>query len=192
MFDDAQNIETTKGYGFKESLQFSISGKSTLIRSEILKVKFPCDFQFGTYPFDKHECKLGFYDFRYSKNVIGLNKVNSITYKTNRVNRVNKLLMINSTTTPYFIQVSIDPKHVRNTGLRNASKNYASIRFNLGRKSIGLLLGSFYIPTGTFAILSIGSYIINPSMVSLYSECSKPMFLIFYKYIYHVNMYCMY
>ena len=28
-------------------------------------------------------------------------------------------------------------------------------------------LGSFYVPTGIFAILSIGSYIINPEIVSL-------------------------
>ena len=177
MFDGAQHIETIKGYGFKESLQFSISGKSTLTRSEILKVNFHCDFQFETYPFDKHECKLGFYDFRYRSNVIGLNKVNSITYKTKTINRVDKPLMINSTTIPYFMQVSIDPQCVRNTGSRNVSVNHASISFTLDRKSIGLLLGSFYIPTGTFAILSIGSYIINPEKVCSYFKCSKIIFL---------------
>ena len=166
MFQNAQNIETIKGFGFKESLQFSISGKNTLFRSEILQVKFPCPFQFDSYPFDKHECKLGFHDFRYNKkSVIGLDRVTSLNHKTKKINREDKSIMINTPTIPYFIQVSIDPKYVRNTGSKNASVNYASIKFNLERNSIGLLLGSFYIPTGTFAILSIGSYIINPDVV---------------------------
>ena len=39
-------------------------------------------------------------------------------------------------------------------------EKHVGIKFNLKRNSIGLLMGSFYIPTGTFAIISIGSYII--------------------------------
>ena len=45
--------------------------------------------------------------------------------------------------------------------------NYASagIKIYLRRKSLGLLFGSFYAPTATFAMLSMLSYCINPDMV---------------------------
>ena len=40
------------------------------------------------------------------------------------------------------------------------------IRLTIERDSLDLLLGPFYIPTGIFAALSVGSYIINPEIVS--------------------------
>ena len=39
-------------------------------------------------------------------------------------------------------------------------------QFILHRNSLGLLIGSFYLPTGLFGFLSIGSYIFNPDMVN--------------------------
>ena len=38
--------------------------------------------------------------------------------------------------------------------------------FTLERDELNLLIRAFYIPTGIFATLSIGSYIINPDIVS--------------------------
>ena len=38
---------------------------------------------------------------------------------------------------------------------------------------MGLLLGSFYVPTGIFAALSVGSYVINPDIVSIIAQCGN-------------------
>ena len=46
----------------------------------------------------------------------------------------------------------------------------STIKFILHRNSLGLLIGSFYLPTGLFGLLSIGSYIINPDMVNSQSK----------------------
>ena len=43
--------------------------------------------------------------------------------------------------------------------------SYSTIKFSLERNTFGLLIGSFYLPTGLFAFLSLGSYIINPDIV---------------------------
>ena len=178
MFENAQKIETIKGFGFKDSLEFNINGQSGLLRKEILQVKFPCPFQFESYPFDKHECKLGFYEFQYTKTqkpMIGLNRVKFLTFKSETTKKENTPIMVNSTILQYLIQASIDAKYLTNKykGSKNVTDNYASIEFNLKRKSIGLLLGSFYLPTGTFAILSIGSHIIDPDIVIITKNWSK-------------------
>ena len=53
-------------------------------------------------------------------------------------------------------------------------KNEAGvISLNLKRVSLGLLLGSFYVPTGIFAALSVGSYVINPDIVSIIALYSR-------------------
>ena len=42
------------------------------------------------------------------------------------------------------------------------------IRIRLERKTLGTLIGGFYIPTALFAILSMISFFINPDVVSNY------------------------
>ena len=73
----------------------------------------------------------------------------------------HKKLIIPNTTTPFIVSVEILPNKtmwgiVSSTGLR----------INLQRNSIALLMGSFYVPTGIFAIMSMASYVINPEVVS--------------------------
>ena len=41
------------------------------------------------------------------------------------------------------------------------------IRIRLERRTLGTLIGGFYIPTALFAILSMISFFINPDVVSL-------------------------
>ena len=48
--------------------------------------------------------------------------------------------------------------------------SHQTIRFVLNRNSRALLIGSFYIPTGLFAFLSMGSFVINPEIVSKCTE----------------------
>ena len=62
----------------------------------------------------------------------------------------------------FKIWVEINP-----TTLIKAGKiSSAGIRIHLKRDRLGLLLGSFYIPTGIFAVLAMASYVINPDAVS--------------------------
>ena len=70
-------------------------------------------------------------------------------------------MAITNTTTPFKIWVEINPVSSL-WGVKSGS----GIKLHLQRDSVGLLMGSFFVPTGIFAILSIGSYVINPDIVS--------------------------
>ena len=163
MFAKSHYVQSIKGYGFKDALQIHMT-KDTMFRTEYLRIRFPCKFIFQAYPFDEHHCKLEFYDLTdpLSRN-IALEKVKSLRYDGKVVNKVESKLEINGTSILFHTYASIEEQYLTSSGRR---KNYAGIKFTFARKSFGLLLGSFYIPTGTFATISIGSYIINPEIVS--------------------------
>ena len=55
--------------------------------------------------------------------------------------------------------------------------SYSTVRFSFQRNSFELLIGSFYIPTGLFALLSTGSFIINPETVSTYTTYNNIIFM---------------
>ena len=82
-----------------------------------------------------------------------------------------KYMAITNTTTPFKIWVEINPVSSL-WGVKSGS----GIKLHLQRDSVGLLMGSFFVPTGIFAILSIGSYVINPDIVSfiLQRYCRVP------------------
>ena len=80
----------------------------------------------------------------------------------------NESLILSNTSTQFNIQVKINPT----TTIMGLS--CSGVKFKLKRNSIGLLKGSFYIPTGSFAILAMASYVINPDAVSL--TCNSLLF----------------
>ena len=61
------------------------------------------------------------------------------------------------------------PKHKTNTYKKflcaGYDYSYAGLTIHLKRNKLGLLIGSFYVPTGIFAMLSMISFAINPEMV---------------------------
>ena len=44
--------------------------------------------------------------------------------------------------------------------------SYTGMLIKMKRKSLGFLLGSYYYPTGIFALLSMISFLISPDIVS--------------------------
>ena len=46
--------------------------------------------------------------------------------------------------------------------------SFTSMKINFKRNQIGLLFGSFFVPTLMFATLSLISYTINPDIVSIF------------------------
>ena len=51
------------------------------------------------------------------------------------------------------------------TVIKEGKLSSAGVMIHLKRDGLGLLLGSFYVPTGIFAILAMTSYVINPDAV---------------------------
>ena len=56
------------------------------------------------------------------------------------------------------------------TVIKEGKLSSAGVMIHLKRDGLGLLLGSFYVPTGIFAILAMTSYVINPDAVGYVSN----------------------
>ena len=163
-FMNVLEAEKNLGIGYKDMNEYYASFNNRILMGETLKVKFSCNFAFRYFPFDKHECNLTFYDSLYNSKYVKLNKIYQLASMTENSfktvqNKGSILFMMEKT--PFNILVKINPASTIKDGLFST----AGIKLELSRYSIGLLLGSFYIPTGLFAILSMVSYVINPDAV---------------------------
>ena len=128
-----------------------------------MKIKFPCDFQFHTFPFDKHECNLSFYERLHDSKTVILNPPNKITHGNQKCcQNKSSSLILTSQKSPFKIEIQINPSSF----IYNGQVSVASIKLKLQRETIELLMGSFFVPTGMFSILSMMSYVINPEAVS--------------------------
>lgn len=165
-FDKAKDIEKTRGYGFDEYHWYEIfktkenesDGLYTSFKSEYLLMKFPCTFDFNNYPFDKHQCQLRFYEFRYPyESSIYITDIYYDNY-AQYIDNENDTIEIDVPKIPFKVLISI--------GKDNTYNDTGVIFLTLERNELDLLIGAFYLPTGTFAILSLVSYLISPELVS--------------------------
>ena len=157
------SIKRKVGLGYVDSREYTAYDKHTFYMGEEVEITFACNFDFQNFPFDDHTCDLTYYDKLADVSKIILNSTDYVDYWGNSIesSQNKSRLNITNTTTPYIISVEINPNQ---TVFKSVSG--AGIKINIQRGSIGLLLGSFYVPTGIFAILSMTSYVINPDIVS--------------------------
>ena len=139
--------------------------------SELIKVTVYCKFEFHSFPFDNQECDLSLYDPINDATWILLSNIEHLCYKgmCQEFDENGWIFLPEQHGMPYSFKM-------KNIGTSNSSLGYSEIfyfypwsittvRFSLQRTSLDLLIGSFYLPTGLFGFLSIGSYIINPDIV---------------------------
>ena len=145
--------------------------------SELIKITIYCEFDYQFFPFDNQECDLSLYDPINDATYVLLNKIDYLCYKgkCKYFGENEWITLPQQHGLPYTFRM-------KNMGSNNSSLgdddsyytfpwSISTIKFSLHRNSLGLLVGSFYLPTGLFGFLSIGSYIINPDIVN--SQNSK-------------------
>ena len=89
--------------------------------------------------------------------------LNETFYK--RVSGTDKSLILSKPRSQFAIWVDINPDD--DSTVKNGKLSSAGFMIHLKRDTIGLLLGSYYVPTGIFAVLAMASYVINPDAVSI-------------------------
>ena len=126
---------------------------------------FFCNFYFTNYPFDYHECRLEYGDDLYGTNGITLNTAKIV--HGNSVTSLNQdPIMIRDSPFAYeFLLEPIPNFEKKYEGYGNYS--YTGMNFKMRRNSLGQLLSGYYYPTGSFAILSLISFLIPPDQVSI-------------------------
>ena len=87
--------------------------------------------------------------------------MNETVYET--VQNRKKSLLLSKPKNNFIIRISINPISV----IKDGRLSCAGIMIHLKRDGLGLLLGSFYIPTGIFAALAMTSYVVNPDAVRI-------------------------
>ena len=135
---------------------------------------FGCDFDFTSYPFDKHDCNMDFGTDSQAINT-GMNFA-SIHYLNNTKGQELK------------DKVPVEIKHLPFSFLISANKEYGYPNYNymypvtgitihMKRNDIGLLISGFYIPMASFSILSMLSYFISHESVTIMNSILNKYFL---------------
>ena len=132
---------------------------------EDFKITFSCDFHLAKYPFDSHHCPLYFGDERYNSSQLKFNIIR-ILYKMDETWKEVDPIIIDNSPLPFEFQLNPLATKEKDNSFYNVSK--AGMCLSIKRKSFGLLLGGYYYPTTSFALLSMVSFVINPDVVSTY------------------------
>ena len=151
--------------GHGNTAKYFARNKNAIVLVEDVEITFTCNFNFQRYPFDYHECFLTYFNEMQEETAVILNTTMFVEHWGNRIyfSQNDISLIITNTTTPFIVSVEIQP-NISLWGAVSASR----IKINFQRNSYALLMGSFYAPTGIFAIMSMTSYVIDPDIVSSY------------------------
>ena len=128
------------------------------------RVDLYCTFEFNQFPFDSHQCD--FFIGGYSLSVL----YQTITPPTVHLKQKSlKLGDGRQRLEQKRLQFNIDVKVMDSFEIYEDGFNYsyAGMRIYLKRKSLGVLAGGFFIPTGSFSVLSLMSFSIHYENVNI-------------------------
>ena len=176
-----KSAEKISGFGHRERntlyIYNSTSGKN-MGMFEALKVTVYCDFDFQSFPFDEQDCDFSLFETDHNTNWVILQEVEDfLYYGGNRSQYLENgwISLPEQHEIPYTIRMkTMGRKNVYSEYNPYGPYSHQTIRFVLKRSSLSLLIGSFYVPTGLFAFLSMGSFIINPEIVSTVFPSLRP------------------
>jgi hypothetical protein len=151
--------------------------------SEEVQVTVSCDFDFRLYPFDSHECHVDFGDPVYEANVLVFSDNINIYFDGHHTAvYADSPIALSKVVLPYDIEIKAKgPFEYLMPGI-NEIYCYTGIKFTFTRNSLGLLMGGFYGPTGTFALLSLISFVIDANAVSNILICETTCMIQFLPY----------
>lgn len=157
-------IEIVKNHGRDHSdNDFWLMYPNLLEHKQTLQVHVNCKFQFRMFPFDSQTC-----DLIYGDPMQGLEwlKLSSplVRFSRQSTNFSLESIILQHTDEIFdWIELeSLDTFPLFESGFEYS---YTGMRIHMKQRSLGLLLGSFYVPTTIFSLLSLVSYTITPDCV---------------------------
>ena len=164
-FRNVKSAETVPLWGTDQRFGFWFNVKNhNLEYYQSMKVTVYCNFQFNTYPFDEHECDFDFgTPSATAKSGMNFGPI-QILNSDSKSTVLNEERAVENDHLPYIF--SITAKQAYTHYSYRYFSPFTGIKIKIKRKTLALLLGIFYIPTGCFAMLSMISYFIQPDAVS--------------------------
>ena len=128
---------------------------------EEFQIKFSCPFHFQNFPFDSHKCCFEYKERGWNSSFVQLAAA-EINYWNMTTNE--GLISVRNLPFPFELMIESKPAFVKRN--KYESNYYTGMCFKMKRNSYGQLIGGFYYPTLSFAVLSLVSYLIKPDIVS--------------------------
>ena len=142
---------------------FKVS-ENKLWYSEDLEVTFTCEMDFSSFPIDRHFCYFTMGDMEMSLTKIKYNQ-SIVEHDFSMIDDMDNWIEINDSNTPFDFKVSlVRPFTKKSVGYVHPF-SFTGMSIELERKSFGSLMETFYVPTAIFAIVSMISFLIKPSVV---------------------------
>ena len=183
-FGNALSIAKHSTYGGRVDSSYWFRKPNNLEYAEVLKITISCNFNFNAFPFDSHVCHFNLQDTKYTVNEVELLSPAFFYYSHFADIDAKKAIQVDTQTIPYYIKIHVNTSdtflHKGETFTR------CGITLKLQRKSIDLLLESFYMPSSFFAVLSMISFLIHPDKVTTRTSFSSS---ILKKNVWHQNLF---
>ncbi len=141
-----------------------------------------CDFRFFDFPFDIHWCNFDLGDPILEDNWIVFNTV-KVFYRNESNIDGNIPMVVDRLRLPFEVTLTPRKSYRKFLSSYQANFSYTGVELFLQRDRLGKLAAGYFLLTGTFAILSILSFFINPDVVSdiriilkILANSVKPLF----------------
>ena len=161
LFENLLAYEKMGGYGGTGTYSFWHMGDSEMYYSEEAELKLYCNFDFSTFPFDSHICPVTWGDDEQGAEWIQLNSA-LVRYLDFVTETGTDPIIINSLPFPFEFQLESIPSFHK---VYDTNYSYTGMTIKMKRTSLGLLLSGYYYPTGSFALLSLISFVIHVDVV---------------------------
>ena len=171
-FGHLLRYEKIKVYGGSKSFSFWYGKHWGNYYSEEFQLTFSCRFDFQNYPFDSHECHMEYGDDMWNTSYMTFNN-SEIIYENKTHTFGGNPIIIHHL--PFEIELETLPSFKKVDPIYDNAYSYTGMVIKLRRNSLGELFSGYYFPTGSFALLSIISFLIKPDMVRInYNlDCEK-------------------
>ena len=166
---NVKKLKREDRYGAIDKDYFWLKYPHNLNYRQTITVQLHCSFNFHNFPFDSHAC--------YFKLASAVATNNSIQFSKSLLDyqgQKEHYIFHEQDQLPFDILLeALEPSVLQEFG---SWYPYAGMKVHMVRNSMGPLIGSFYLPSGTFAVLSTVSYSISVDNVILLERIFGPFY----------------
>ena len=164
-----KKADAFKGKHYRNVFYLKYGDRNMILLSDVLLVTIECKMNFADFPFDQQLCEWSYrgYEHGTSELILKAPVLVSNEVKTYNYVPLNQSITFSSSGLPFDVEM-LAPESTT-IPILDASNTYSlvSMKINLKRnaREFNKLLISYYLPSGSFAILSAFSFFITPEVV---------------------------